>query len=85
MQFLRLLEKQNTLYFPVLFELFGNSKLENTHLITYTVLEAQFWSVKWTTVTIGYANISSNISFLPIQTTQAKTQDAQHKSKEVKH
>ena len=49
------------------------------------VLEAQFWSVKCTTVMIVYAKNSSNISFLPIQTTQAKTHDAQHKSKEVQH
>ena len=30
-----------------------------THLIQYTVLEIQFWSVKCTTVTVQYAKISS--------------------------
>ena len=33
-----------------------------THLIQYTVLEIQFWSVKCTTVTVRYAKISK-ISF----------------------
>ena len=44
-----------------------------THLTQYTVLEIQFWSVKYTTVTVGYAKVSSNVSFLPIQVTQAIT------------
>ena len=30
-----------------------------THLIQYTVLEIQFWSVKYTTVTVRYVKISS--------------------------
>ena len=30
-----------------------------THLIQYTVLEIQFWSVKYTTVTVRYAKVSS--------------------------
>ena len=30
-----------------------------THLIKYTVLEIQFWSVKCTTVTVRYVKISS--------------------------
>ena len=30
-----------------------------THLIQYTVLEIQFWSVNCTTVTVRYAKISS--------------------------
>ena len=32
-----------------------------THLIQCTVLETQFWSVKCTTVIVGYAKISNNI------------------------
>ena len=40
-------------------------------LIQYTVLKIQFWSVKYTTVIIGYAKISSNTLFLSIQATQA--------------
>ena len=44
-----------------------------THLIQYIVLEIQFWPVKCTTATVGYAKISSNIPYLPIQATQAIT------------
>ena len=46
-----------------------------THLIQYTILEIQFWSVKCMTVTVGYAKMSKNISLLPIQATQAMTMD----------
>ena len=75
-QLLRLLEKQNALHFPVFFILFENLEQRNilqtiTHVIQYTVMEIQFWSVKCTTVTVGYAKISSNISYLPIQAMQA--------------
>ena len=57
--------------------LFGNSEQENilqtiTHLIQQTVLEIQFWSVKYTTVTVGYVKFR-NMSFAPIQATQAIT------------
>ena len=38
-----------------------------THLIQYTVLEIQFWSVKCTTVTVQYVKISS----IPIPSHQA--------------
>ena len=35
------------------------------------VLGIQFWSVKYKSVTAGYAKISSNMSFHPTQATQA--------------
>ena len=41
-----------------------------THLIKYTVLEIQFWSVKCTTLTVWYAKISS-ISIPSYQAMQA--------------
>ena len=41
-----------------------------THLIQYTVLEIQFWSIKCMTVTVRYAKILS-ISILSHQATQA--------------
>ena len=48
--------------------------MEYSHwLAQYAVLEIQFWSLKCRTVTVGYANISSNIPFLPIQVMQAIT------------
>ena len=43
-----------------------------THLIQYTVLEIQFWSVKCMTVTLRYAKISS-ICILSRQAMQAIT------------
>ena len=52
-----------------------------TQLIQYSVLEIQFKSVKCTTVTVGYVNILSNISFLPIQATQAITVDRLNENK----
>ena len=56
---------------------FGNSEQENisqtiTHLIQQKVLEIQFWSVKYTTVTVRYVKFR-NMSFVPIQATQAIT------------
>ena len=56
-------QTQNAL--PVFSVRFGNSVQENilqtiTHLIQYTVLGIQFWSVKYTAVTVGYAKLSSN-------------------------
>ena len=38
-----------------------------THLIQYAVLDIQFWSVKYTTVTVQYVKISS----IPIPSHQA--------------
>ena len=43
-----------------------------THLIQYTILEIQFWSVKYTTVAVGYAKIWS-ISILFQEGMQANT------------
>ena len=68
---------QNALHWLVFSILFENSEQESIlqtiiHLIQYTVLEIQFWSVKYTTVTVGYAKISSSMSFLPIQATSDK-------------
>ena len=68
---------QNALHWLVFSILFENSEQESilqtiTYLIQYTVLEIQFWSVKYTTVTVGYAKISSSMSFLPIQATSDK-------------
>ena len=37
------------------------------HLIQYTVLEIQFWSVKSTTVTVPYTKILRAFPFLPIE------------------
>ena len=45
----------------------------------------QFSSVKWTTVTVRYAKISSNISFFPIQATQAGTMDRQDENKPLQN
>ena len=36
-----------------------------THLIQYTVLEIQFWSVKSATVTVRYAKISNTFHSFP--------------------
>ena len=44
-------------------------------------LEIQFWSVKCTTGTKGYANISRNIPFIPIQTIQALRYNEKTRSK----
>ena len=69
---------KNALHLPIFSILLWNSEQENilqtiTYLVQYTVLVIQFWSVKYTTVTVEYAKISSNISFHPIQATQAIT------------
>ena len=87
MQFLRLLEKQNALHLKVFSIYFGNSEQENilqTHQIQDTVLEIQYWPVNCTTVnctTVRYAKILSNISFIPIQVTQAITMDRPDENK----
>ena len=77
-QFLCLLKNENALHLPVLSIFLGNWEQENllltiTHLIQYTVSEIQFWSVKYSTVTVGYPKISSKMSFVPIQATQTIT------------
>ena len=49
---------QNTLHLPVFSIPFENSKQGNilqTHLIQYTALVIDLWSVKYTTVTVVYA------------------------------
>ena len=49
---------QNTLHLPVFSIPFENSKQENilqTHLIQYTALVIDLWSVKYTTATVVYA------------------------------
>ena len=51
------------------------AKKHFTDLIQYNVSEIQFWSVKCVTIIAGYAKISSNISLLPIQATQAIRMD----------
>ena len=67
MYFLYLLENQNSLHLPVAFAiLFGNSEQRNTlqtiaHLIQNTVLVIQFWSVKYSTVTVGYEKNSRHV------------------------
>ena len=84
MQFLRLLEKQNALHLEVFSIYFGNSEQENilqTHQIQDTVLEIQYWPVNCTTVTVRYAKILSNISFIPIQVMQAITMDRPDENK----
>ena len=62
-----------------------------THLIQYTVLEIQFWSVKCTTVTVRYAKIS-NTSIRSHQSMQAitigrldKNKPLQNAFKRIKH
>ena len=53
---------QNTLHLPVFSIPFENSKQENilqTHLIQYTALVIDLWSVKYTTVTVVYAKRES--------------------------
>ena len=51
----------------------GDSEQESisqtiTHRIQYTVLEIQFRYVKYTTATLGYAKISSNIQVMQVIT-----------------
>ena len=43
------------------------------NLTKYSVLEIQFWPVKFPNLLVGYAKIPSNIAFLPIQAMQAIT------------
>ena len=70
---------QNVLYWIGRFSpsFLGNSEQENIlqtikHLIQHTVLETQFWSVKYATVTVRYGNISSSMSLLLIQAASDK-------------